>query len=97
MNSKQIIKHLTDFSKTVFNNNFELSVTLQNETDSLMKKILDEHTWIPKQGKDLINDWLNNYQKVRDECMSAIDEYYKKVAAYVDGLQAEEQKTQKGK
>jgi uncharacterized coiled-coil DUF342 family protein len=43
---------------------------------------MEQTTFFPEEGKKLINEWIKNYKKGRNELKAAADENFKKVEAF---------------
>jgi hypothetical protein len=86
MDPKQIAKQMIKFSKTTFDNTFDATTALQEQTEKMMAMYLDQAPLIPAEGKKAINDWLKAYKKGRVDFKAAADENYKKVEDFFAGL-----------
>ncbi|HDP25391.1 MAG TPA: hypothetical protein ENN34_08095 [Deltaproteobacteria bacterium] len=79
MDQKQIVKQMIDFHKTTFVNSFNAMVMLQDQTEKMLSTFMGQATWIPEEGKNVLNQWMTTYKKARDDYRKAVDENFKRV------------------
>ncbi|MBN1834067.1 MAG: hypothetical protein JW896_18360 [Deltaproteobacteria bacterium] len=82
MDQKQFVKQMIDFHKTSFDNSFTAMVMLQEQTEKMMQTVLDQASWLPDDGKNVLNQWIGAYKKGRDDFKKAVDDNFKKVEDY---------------
>ncbi len=82
MDQKQLVKQILDFNKTTLDNSFNAMVLLQEQSEKLGKSALDQASWLPEEGKKVINDFGEAYKKGRDEFKKSVDEAFSKVEDY---------------
>ena len=82
MDQNQIFKQMIDFNKATFDNSFSAMVMLQEQTEKMVKSFLDQATWLPEDGKKVINDWIGAYKKGCDDFKKAVEGNYKKVEEF---------------
>ena len=82
MDPKQIAKQMVDFNKTAFDNSFEAMSALQDQAEKMFTAKMEQTSFFPEEGKKLINEWIKNYKKGRDDFKAAADENFKKVEAF---------------
>ena len=75
-------KQMIDFYKSTFDNSFNAMVMLQEQTEKNMKMALDQATWLPAEGKKVIDEWVKAYKQGRDEFKKVTEENFKKVEAF---------------
>lgn len=90
MDQKQIARQMMDFNKTAFDNTFNAMTILQDQTEKLVFRFLEKAPWLPVEGKNAINEWVNAYKKGREDFKKAADESYKKVTDYFTKAEKEE-------
>jgi polyhydroxyalkanoate synthesis regulator phasin len=76
MDPKQIAKQMIQFNKTTFDNTFDAITILQEQTEKLIGKYLEQAPMIPAEGKKAIADWMKAYKKSREEFKAVVDEKY---------------------
>jgi hypothetical protein len=79
MESGKFAKQMIDFYKSTFDNSFNAMVMLQEQTEKTMKTALDQTTWLPAEGKKVVDEWVKAYTQGREEFKKVVDENFKKV------------------
>lgn len=79
MEQKAIMKQMIDFNKATFDNTFNALVTLQEQTEKMVNTFLEQATWLPEEGKKVINDWVQAYKKGCEDFKRLVDENFKRV------------------
>jgi hypothetical protein len=99
MENKVIAKQIIDFHKSTFDNTFNSLTILQQQTEKMIQTFLQQATWLPAEGKEAVNEWINIYNKGRIGLKTAADNNYKKVEEYfaVGGTAAKADKTKSSK
>jgi hypothetical protein len=82
MNQNQLLKQMLDFNRTTFENTFNTITMLQEQVERVTNGCLEKATWLPKEGKTVINEWTNACKKGRESFKSSIDEGFKKTEAF---------------
>ncbi|MBU2645627.1 MAG: hypothetical protein ABIK68_01430 [bacterium] len=82
MDQKQLVKQVIDFNKATLDNAFNAMSLLQEQAERLGQSTLEQATWLPEEGKKVINDFTAAYKKGRDDFKKGVDEAFKKVEAY---------------
>ena len=84
MEQKQIVIQMMEFNKKAFDNSFSAMSELQDQTEKLMMNFLDKAEWVPEEGKKVMQDWIANYKKSRNDFKAAADDGYRKVAEFFE-------------
>jgi uncharacterized lipoprotein NlpE involved in copper resistance len=79
MEQKQIFKQMIDFNKNTFNNTFHAMVTIQDQTEKMVNSFLAQASWLPEEGREAIDEWVNSYKQGREHFKELVDENFKKV------------------
>ena len=79
MDQQQILRQMIEFNKTTFDNSFKTMVMLQEQTERMVNTIMAQTTWLPEEGKKVLNEWVKAYKKGRDDFKKLVDESYKNV------------------
>lgn len=82
MEPMKLAKQMIDFNKATFDNSFNTMVLLQEQTEKMVNAFLEQSTWLPEEGKKILNEWVAAYKKGREEFKKVVNEGYKKVDAY---------------
>ena len=67
MEQFQIFKQMTQFNKTAFDNSYNAMETLREQNEKMTNSLLDQATWMPEEGKKVINEWMKDYKKIVDQ------------------------------
>jgi hypothetical protein len=86
MESTKMAKQMMDFYKTTFDNSFNAMVMLQEQSEKMVNTFMDQATWLPEEGKGTLKEWASTYKKAREDFKKSVDEGFKKVEEYFDGL-----------
>lgn len=79
MDQKQVLKQMIDFNKAAFDNTFNAIVMLQDQAESSSNTLLAQATWLPKEGKKAIDEWVKTCKTGREAFKKSVDESFKKV------------------
>lgn len=82
MEPTKMAKQMMDFYKTTFDNSFNAMVMLQEQTEKTMAAFMDQATWLPDEGKNVMEEWVKAYKKGREDFKKTIDDGFKKVDEY---------------
>ncbi|MCX7635278.1 MAG: hypothetical protein N2Z74_05985 [Syntrophales bacterium] len=89
MEQMKIAKQMIEFHKTTFDNTFNAMTILQEQTERMVNMFLEQSPWVPEEGKKVIDEWVKAYKKGRTDFKVAVDESYKKVEAFLGGMDKE--------
>ena len=79
MDQKQMLKQMIDYNKAAFDSTLNAIVMLQNQAESMSKTFLVQATWLPKEWKKAIEEWVKKYKTRCETFKKYLDESYKKV------------------
>ena len=79
MDQKQMLKQMIDFNKTAFDNAFNSMAMLQDQAERMTGMFLEQATWLPKEGKKVIDEWVKAYKKGRENFKGSMEDSFKKV------------------
>ncbi len=79
MDQKAMLKQMVEFNKTTFDNSFKTMIMLQEQTETMVNTLLGQATWLPEEGKKVINDWVKAFKKGRDDYKKLVDQSFAKV------------------
>jgi len=71
-------KQIIDFNRNTFDGGFKAMTMFQDQTEKTFHSMLDQASWIPEDSKKMLNEWLNNCKKGRDELKKMMDEGFNK-------------------
>jgi hypothetical protein len=83
MEKKKIVNQMIDVHKKAFDDCFSTILTLQNQAAKLVKTFVDHVPGMSDEGKKVIDQCTDSYNKGIDDLKKAIDEGYAKVEAFL--------------
>jgi polyhydroxyalkanoate synthesis regulator phasin len=83
METGKFAKQLIDFHKATFDNSFNAMVMLQEQTERMVNMALEQATWLPEEGKKVINEWVKAYKKGREDFKKMVDDNFQKVESFL--------------
>ena len=79
MDQKQIVKQMIQYNKTMFETTFNGMAMLQDQMEKTTNMFLEQTTWLPAEGRKVVEEWLKAYKKGRENFKNLVDESFKKV------------------
>lgn len=76
---ENIAKQIIDFQKSTFDNSFNAVVMLQDHAERMTKTVMDQATWLPEEGKKVMDEWVQMVKKGRDDFKELIDQNFDKM------------------
>ena len=89
MKNKIIARQLIEFHKSTFDNTFDSLTALQQQTENMIQAFLMQAGWLPSEGREVINQWVDIYKKGQIDFKKTMDENYAKVEEYFSTATAE--------
>jgi len=92
MKAAKIAVNVIEFQKSTFDNTFKLITQLQEQSEKMAKELLIDASWMPKEGKDVVREWVQTlesgrkeFQRTTDKSFDLIVDYFERVHAEVGG------------
>jgi len=82
MDQKKLFKQMIDFQKGTFDNAFNAMSKLQEQGEKMVNMFLAQSPWMPEDGKQAVQEWINTYKKGRDQFKSTVEDNFQKVQDY---------------
>jgi polyhydroxyalkanoate synthesis regulator phasin len=79
MDQKKIIKQMVEFNQSAFDNAFDAIVTIQDQTEQIADKMMDQADWLPEEGRKVIDNWVDVYKTSRNNFKVQVDNNYKQI------------------
>ena len=80
MRTENFAKQLIDFQKATFDNTFNTLVMVQDQAGRLFDTALEQNTWLPEEGRRMVEDWTIAYRKGRTDFKNIVDDNFGKLA-----------------
>ena len=73
-----MMEQMLEMNKLACDNTFQTFVTIQEQTETITKKLIAQATWLPEEGKKAIDEWLTTYKKGRQDFKKMVDNSFEK-------------------
>jgi hypothetical protein len=85
MKQEHIAKQMLDFCQASFDNVYSANTLLQEQMERVSQTVLDQATWIPDEGRQAINNWIQSYKSYRENFKKYVDDSYRGVEELLAG------------
>jgi hypothetical protein len=82
MNGTDIFKNMLQFNKTVFENTYNAMTLMQDQAEKTFESLWDQNNVLPKDGKNLIDEWTKVYKTGRESLKHYTDAAFNKAEAF---------------
>lgn len=82
MDQKQLLKQMIEFNQATFNNTFNAMVMLQDQFERIANTVLEQAAWLPAEGRNAIENWVQAYKTGRDNYKQYMEDSYQQVEKY---------------
>lgn len=82
MEQKQLLKQMIEFNQSAFNNSYNAMVMLQEQFEHVANTVLEQATWLPAEGRNAIENWVQSYKTGRDNYKQYMEESYRQVEKF---------------
>lgn len=82
MEPLKLAKQMIDFNKATFDNTFSAMVLLQEQTEKMVNTFMEQATFLPAEGKKMLNEWVETFRKGRENFKKTVDESFARVEDY---------------
>jgi len=89
MEPKDFLKGMIQFQKTTHDHIYNTMVTVQDQAEKMVTAAMEKATWLPDDGKKVIQDWIDAYKNGRETFKSKVDENFDKVVSYLQKEESE--------
>lgn len=83
---KDNIKQVIHFYKSIFENGFNTVSMIQDQSEMIMKTMVEQSPWINADNKKTISQWTSTYKKGREDLKKIMDDGYQKVEEFIDKI-----------
>lgn len=83
MEHKQILQQIVGYNKAAFDTLFNSLAMLQDQVERATKMLVEQSTWLPNEGKKVVEEWVSAYKQGRDNFKGSVDESFQKVENYL--------------
>ena len=82
MDQQQLLKQMIEVNKTTFDTTFNAINKLQDQMETLIDDLVTQASWLPKEGKTTIDEWVKAYKDGQDGFKKTVDQNFDKVLDY---------------
>jgi hypothetical protein len=82
MDQKQLLKQMMEFNQATFNNTFNTLVMMQDQFERAADTVLEQATWLPAEGRNAVENWVQSYKTGRENYKQFMEESYRQVEKY---------------
>lgn len=82
ISGKQVFKQMMEFNKTTLDNTFNVGQLFHEQSEKMTNILLDQASWIPKERRKAIDEWLSMYKKGYENIKDSVDENLEKVESF---------------
>jgi hypothetical protein len=82
MDYTQITKQVVDFQKMSLANVYNAVTIVQEQTASAVDTILEQNSWLPEQGREAMQSWINvcrqeqvRFKRFVDQSFSSMEQF----------------------
>ncbi len=79
---------LVDFQKTTFDTSFDLLAQVQEQSEKMVHQFLTGSDWLPKEGKDVVDEWVKTLRSGRDEFRRTMDKSFDLITDYFERMES---------
>ncbi|MBU0992481.1 MAG: hypothetical protein KJ737_08315 [Proteobacteria bacterium] len=78
-NAKEVFKQMIDFNKGSMLNMCQSISLIQQQTENFTNTMLEQTTWLPGSGRDMISEWSKASKKGIESFKKSIEISYDKI------------------
>lgn len=81
----QIVKQLVDLNKESVMTAYDSMTLLQKHTENYTNSVVKKMSWIPDEGKSMIDQWMAACKKNVRDSRNQVEAGYTKIKEMIDG------------
>ncbi len=82
MDQKEMVKQMVKFNKAAFDNTFGALSLLQDQMERTMKIMVEQATWLPKEGKQVFEEWVKACKKGGEDFKKAVNDGFTRLESF---------------
>ncbi len=79
-----------DFQKVAFDNTIDLIGRLQEQTGKMLHEAVDNLSWVPGEGKEVVDEWIKTVNKGRKDFKQSSDKSFDLISKFVKRIDREQ-------
>jgi hypothetical protein len=82
MDQKNFMNRMLKFNQAVFNNTFEATVRIQDQTEKIGTALMEQAAWLPSESRKALTDCVATFKTSRNNFKAYMDENYQQAQKY---------------
>lgn len=82
-----IQKQIVEFQRATFDGSFDAIIAFQDQQEQMVNDLLERVSFVPEEGKQLVNEWIETYKKGREDFRTTVEKSYDLVENYLDRIE----------
>lgn len=83
----QLAVNVVEFQKTAFDNTVDTLGRLQKRSDRMISRAVKDVSWVPAEGKEVVEEWITTMEKARVEFKKSTDKSFNLLLKYLKRLE----------
>lgn len=79
---------LVEFNKATFDTTVRMLGAIQSQTEKAVHQLVSDATWLPKEGKKVVDEWIRAMRRTREDFKRTTDRSFDLIAEYLKRVQA---------
>ena len=88
----QLAVSIIDFQKATFDNTVDVIGKVQEQTGKSLHNLLKDASWMPGEGKEVVDEWIGSVRKSRKDFKRTMDKSFDLLVKYFERVKSEEGK-----
>ena len=85
----QLTISVIDFQKAAFDNIIDFIGRLQEQTGKVLHEAVDNLSWVPGEGKEVVDEWIKTVNKGRKDFKRSTDKSFDLISKFVKRIEGE--------
>ena len=86
----QLTISVIDFQKAAFDNIIDFIGRLQEQTGKVLHEAVDNLSWVPGEGKEVVDEWIKTVNKGRKDFKRSTDKSFDLISKFVKRIEGEQ-------
>ena len=86
----QLTLSVIDFQKAAFDNIIDFIGRLQEQTGKVLHEAVDNLSWVPGEGKEVVDEWIKTVKKGRKDFKHSTDKSFDLISKFVKRMEGEQ-------
>ncbi len=82
LDSQKMASAVLSFQQATFNNTYSTMNMFQDQTERMVNTFLEQVPGLPLESKKMLQGWMENCKKARDEYKKTIEEAFKNLETH---------------